>query len=78
MLGMASEPVFQAKLGQCPQNTAVPSCFLNDVVQKVQPLPGSSAEQETQVLGPFRGPVTFGITGQRPRPAWLAEFRENC
>lgn len=39
MLGMASDPVFQERLGQCPQDTAVPSCFPNDIVQKAHPHP---------------------------------------
>lgn len=60
VLGMASDPVFQARPGQRPQDTAVPSCFPNDIVQKTPPLPPSSADQGTQVSGPFWGPVTLG------------------
>ena len=30
-LTMVSDPVFQAGLGSCPQDTAVPSCSLNDI-----------------------------------------------
>lgn len=31
MLRMASDPAFQAGLGQCPQDAAVPSCSLSDI-----------------------------------------------
>lgn len=31
VLRMVSDPVFQAGLEQCPQDTAVPSCSLNDI-----------------------------------------------
>lgn len=58
---MASDPVFQARLGQRPQDTAVPSCFPNDIVQKTYtPTAPSSADQGTQVSGPFWGHVTLG------------------
>lgn len=54
---MASDPVFQARLGQCPQDAAVPSCSLSDIFH---PLPSDLADQRTQVLEPFWGPKTLG------------------
>ena len=54
---MASDPVFQARLGQCPQDAAVPSCSLSDILR---PLPSGSADQGTQVLEAFWGPKTLG------------------
>lgn len=75
-LGMAADPVFQEGLRQCPQDAAVPSCSPKDLIRKVHPLPSRSADQGTQVSGLFWGPMTLGVTGQRPRPAWLAEFAE--
>lgn len=74
MLGMASDPVFQEGLGQCPQDTAVPRCSPNDIIPKVHPFCSSSADTGVR---PFWGPMTLGVRGQRLRSAWPAEFRKS-
>lgn len=59
VLGMASDPVSRRGWGSVLR-TAVPSCFPDDIVQKAHPLPSSSADQGTQVSGPFWGPYDPG------------------
>lgn len=74
VLGSVSHPVFQARLGQRLQDTAVPSWSPSVIVT---PSPAARLTRGCRCQDPPGDPRPWGVTGQRPGPAWLMASWES-